>query len=59
MTTLRTLLIVLGFLTGFLLIVGIDAWPSRWLAALIVSFFATVFGVWAIAFATRRQEDHS
>jgi hypothetical protein len=57
-TTLCTLLIVLGFLTGVLLIVGLDIWPPRWLAALIVSFLATVGGVWAVAYTTR-QEDHS
>jgi hypothetical protein len=55
MTVLRKLLIYLGFLTGFLLVVGMDAWPSRWLAALIVSFLATVGGVWAIAYAGRNE----
>jgi hypothetical protein len=53
--TLRKLLIYLGFLTGFLLVVGMDAWPSRWLAALIVSFFAAVGGVWAMTYATRNE----
>jgi Na+/proline symporter len=55
MTVLRKLLINLGFLTGFLLVFGMDAWPSRWLAALIVSFFAVVGGVWAIAYATHNE----
>ena len=57
MIAIRKLLIYVGFITGFLLIVGMDAWPSRWLAALIVSFLATVGGVWAIAYAGRNEAE--
>lgn len=55
MITLRKLLIYLGFLTGFLLVVGMDIWPSRWLAALIISFLMTVGGLWAVTYAGRNE----
>jgi Na+/proline symporter len=55
MTTLRRILIAIGFIAGFLLVVGMDAWPSRWLAALIMTFFTVVGGVWAMTYATRNE----
>lgn len=55
MTTLRTLLISIGFVIGFVLLVGFDAFPLRWIWALAVAFLAIVGGVWAIAYATRNE----
>lgn len=55
MTILQRILIYIGLTIGFLLGVGMDVWPSRWLTALIVSFFAIVGGVWATSYATRNE----
>lgn len=55
MITLRKLLIGIGFITGFLLVVGMDIWPSKSLAALIIVFFTMIGGVWATTYAARNE----
>lgn len=53
MIQLQRVLIMIGVVAGGLLVIGMDIWPSRWLAALIVLFLSVVGGLWAVTYATR------
>lgn len=55
MSRLRTVFLVAGLAMMFVLVVGFDAFPWRWLVATSAVEAACLMGVWATTYAMRHN----